>query len=62
MVGDKLEIRFNSCRCKVRLTKLMERTNTFNQFQFMVLKSTKIQSETGKLDRIKNFDSIWSSI
>jgi len=61
-IGDKLEIHLGDSRFRVRLTKLLEQTGTFCQFQFMTLKPSKMKPETGKLDRIKNFDSIWSSI
>ena len=47
---------------RIKLTKLMENTITFSQFQFNILKTIEKVTPTDKLDRIKNFDSVWSSI
>ncbi len=61
-VGDKLELDIHGQSIKVKLTKLLESTNTFNQFQFSIIKTVKKIAPQDKMDRIKNFDSIWTSI
>ncbi len=60
--GDKLELDVNGQNVKVKLTKLVERTSTFTQFQFSIVKTVKKVTSQGKMDRIKNFDSIWTSL
>ncbi|MDX1810429.1 MAG: hypothetical protein R3240_00655 [Gammaproteobacteria bacterium] len=61
-VGDKLELDIHGQSIKVKLTKLVESTSTFGQFQFSIIRTVKKVTEQDKMDRIKNFDSIWSSI
>jgi len=61
-VGDKLKLDIHGQKVKVLLTKLLESTSTFSQFQFNILETAEKSSVTDKNDRIKNFDQIWSSI
>jgi len=61
-VGDKLELDIHGQSIKVKLTKLIESTSTFGQFQFSIIRTVKKVTEQDKMDRIKNFDSIWTSI
>lgn len=61
-VGDKLELDIHGQSIKVKLTKLLESTNTFSQYQFSIIKTVKKVTPQDKMDRIKNFDSIWTSI
>jgi hypothetical protein len=61
-VGDRLRVDIAGQSVKVKLTKLLESTTTFSQFQFHVLKTAEIVSETDKMDRIKNFDALWTAI
>lgn len=61
-VGDKLALDVHGQSIKVTLTKLLENTSTFAQFEFSIIKTVKKPTPTDKNDRIKNFDSIWSSI
>jgi len=61
-VGDKLELDIHGQSIKVKLTKLLENTSAFSQFQFSIVRTEKKVAPTDKLDRVKNFDSLWSSI
>lgn len=61
-VGDRLRVDIAGQSVKVKLTKLLESTTTFSQFQFHVLKNAEIVAETDKMDRIKNFDALWTAI
>ncbi len=61
-VGDKLELDIHGQIIKVKLTKLLENTSAFSQFQFSIVRAIKNIAPTDKLDRVKNFDSLWSSI
>lgn len=61
-VGEKLRLDVHGQKVKVKLTKMLENTSTFSQFQFNILQTIEKVTPTDKLDRIKNFDSIWSSI
>ena len=61
-VGDRLELDIHGQAIKVKLTKLLENTSAFSQFQFSILRTIKNVAPTDKLDRVKNFDSLWSSI
>lgn len=61
-VGDKLELDIHGQSIKVKLTKLIESTTTFRQFQFSIIRTVKKVTSQDKMDRIKNFDSIWNSI
>lgn len=61
-VGEKLRLDVHGQKIKIKLTKLLENTNTFSQFQFNIIQSAEKVTPTDKLDKIKNFDSIWTSI
>ncbi len=61
-VNDRLDLDVHGQPMKVKLTKLLESTSAFSQFQFSIIRSTKNVAPTDKLDRIKNFDSLWTSI
>jgi hypothetical protein len=61
-IGEKLRLDVHGQKVKVKLTKLLESTSTFSQFQFNIIQSAEKVTPTDKLDRIKNFDAIWSSI
>ncbi|MDH3325194.1 MAG: hypothetical protein OEM38_00590 [Gammaproteobacteria bacterium] len=61
-VGDKLELDIHGQSIKVKLTKLLENTSALSQFQFSIIRTVKNVAPTDKLDRVKNFDSLWSSI
>lgn len=61
-VGDKLELDIHGQSIKIKLTKLLENTSAFSQFQFTIMRAAKNVAPTDKLDRVKNFDSLWSSI
>ncbi len=61
-VGDKLKCFLQGKEMKIRLTKLLESTNTFCQFQFAIIKPVERKSQIDKMDRVKNFDSLWSSL
>jgi len=61
-VGDKLELDVQGQPIKVKLTKLLENTGTFNQFLFSIIKTVKKAPSVDEIDKMKNFDSIWSSI
>jgi len=61
-VGDKLKCFLQGKEMKVRLTKLLESTNTFCQFQFAIIKPVERKPQIDKMDRVKNFDSLWSSL
>lgn len=61
-VGDKLELDIHGQSIKVKLTKLLENTSAFSQFQFSIIRTVKNVAPTDKLDRVKNFDSLWTSI
>jgi len=61
-VGDRLELNIHGQTIKVKLTKLLESTSAFSQFQFSMIKTIKNIAPTDKLDKVKNFDSLWTSI
>jgi len=60
--GDKLEITISDQVIKIRLSNILESTGTFSQFQFNVLRTVEPSTKADKYDRIKNFDSLWSSL
>ena len=60
--GDKIEIVINEQIIKVRLSSILESTGTFSQFQFNILRTVEPNNKAEKYDRIKNFDSLWSSL
>ena len=63
-VGDVLQLDMAGERKQVRLTRLLESTGTFAQFQFVHLdqqpRPSGTEDEHG--DNDKDFDSIWSGI
>jgi len=61
-VGDNLELDVHGQPIKVKLTKLLESSSAFNQFEFSIIKAEKKAEQTDKNEKMKNFDSIWSSI
>jgi len=61
-IDDKLELDIHGQTIKVKLTKLLENTSAFSQFQFSIIRSLRNIAPTDKLDRVKNFDSLWTSI
>lgn len=61
-INDKLELNIRGQTIKVKLVKLLENTSAFSQFQFSILRATHNVPPTDKLDRVKNFDSLWTSI
>ena len=60
--GDELELDVHGQLISVRLTKELESSNAFNQFEFVILKPKKKSKSIDDPDKIKNFDSVWSSI
>ncbi len=61
-LGDKLGVAIKGHIQQIRLTKLVEQTGTFNQFEFNVLKVPRMRPGADKLDRLKNFDSLWQTL
>lgn len=61
-VGDKVDIIYHTSLLRARLVKILEYNNTFSQFAIEILRPASMKTANGKLDRVKNFDSIWSSL
>lgn len=62
-IGEEIEIDRGDQKAHMKLTKLVESTGTYAQFQFQLDSpiSTK-ESGAGSDSKIKEFDSIWTSI
>lgn len=60
--GDRLELDIHGQLINVKLTKLLESSNAFNQFEFSIIKTEKVITSNNSDDGLKNFDGIWSSI
>jgi len=60
--GDRLELDIHGQLINVKLTKLLESSNAFNQFEFSIIKTEKILTPDNDDDKLKDFDGIWSSI
>jgi len=61
-VDDKLELNVQGQAIKVKLTKAVENTTTFNQFLFSIIKTAKKAPKIESVEHVNKFDSIWSSI
>jgi len=60
--GDKVELDVHSQTIKVKLTREIENTSTFNQFLFSIIKTAEKAPKIDNTDHVDKFDSIWSSI
>jgi len=59
---DKVELDVHGQTIKVKLTKEIKNTGTFNQFLFSIIKTAKKAPKVDNIDHVDKFDSIWSSI
>lgn len=59
--GDRLELDIHGQLINIKLTKMLESSNAFNQFEFSILKTEKLVASDSDSE-IKDFDAIWSSI
>lgn len=60
--GDNLILIKNNCETTIRLTRLMESTGAFCQFQFKSMKERTPEESLDKQQLETNFDSIWNTI
>ncbi len=61
-IGDRLELDVHGQSINVKLTKVLESNNAFNQFEFSIIKPNLRADAANQADGIKDFDSVWSSI
>lgn len=61
-VGSTVIVNTLNKEHRVRLTKMLENTGTFGQFQFVPIESETVRSKDVAAATPKDFDSIWSSI
>ncbi|MCI0506837.1 MAG: hypothetical protein L0Z73_12110 [Gammaproteobacteria bacterium] len=59
--GDEVLLNKYGFLIKIQLTKIVETTADFNQFEFNVQKVIGLES-TQKVEQAKNFDSVWTLI
>jgi len=62
LVGSTVIVITHNKEHRVRLTKMLENTGTFGQFQFVPIESETVRSRDVAAATPKDFDSIWSSI
>lgn len=60
--GDNLVLIKNNSETEIRLTRLMESTGAFCQFQFRSTKERNPEESLDKQQHDKKFDSIWNTI
>jgi len=60
--GDTVILGDTDVEQEVRLTRLMESTGAFSQFQFRIIKERSQKDSENNREQNANFDSIWSAI
>ena len=61
-INDRVELDVHGQTIKVKLTKVIESSGTFNQFLFSIIKTAKQNPSVDNIDHLKKYDSIWSLI
>ena len=61
-VGQVLTVNAHGNESQIQLTKLLENTGTFAQFQFTPLNTSGVETRHDKPGETADFDSLWSSL